>query len=102
MKKDLWANLLDEMLLFGVSALLLIGFNAILNLCGYRIKEPGVFLTGFFFVINVLYFPIIQNGKYGTTIGKRILKLDDETDEEREARRVKKLEAKKEKKTENK
>lgn len=86
MKKDLFANLLDEMLLFGVSALLLMLFDFILKLFGFTVKEPGIFLTGFFFVINVLYFPIIQNSRYGTTIGKRILKLDDEevTEEKKE------------------
>ena len=33
------------------------------------------------FIINALYFPLLEGGKYGTTIGKRILKLDNHTKE---------------------
>ena len=77
MLKRIFGTLLDEMIIFGVSVLLVLISEPILNLFGFRIVESEVFLISYYFILNVLYFPILEGGKYGTTLGKRILKLDE-------------------------
>jgi uncharacterized RDD family membrane protein YckC len=64
------------MILFGVAAILLFVTDLILGAAGFRIVQPAVFLTAYLFIGNVFYFPIIENSRYGTTLGKRILKID--------------------------
>ncbi|PRR82387.1 RDD family protein [Clostridium vincentii] len=76
MIKKIFANLLDEMILFGVAAILLFVTEFILGAAGFKIVQPEVFLTAYLFIGNVFYFPIMENSRYGTTLGKRILKLD--------------------------
>ena len=73
MIKKIFASLLDEMILFGVSAILLFLTDLILGAAGFKILQPAVFLTAYLFIANVLYFPIIEES---TTLGKRIIKLD--------------------------
>lgn len=76
MIKKIFANLLDEMILFGVAAILLFLTDLIVGAAGFRIVQPEVFLTAYLFIGNVFYFPIMENSKYATTLGKRILKID--------------------------
>ena len=76
MIKKIFANLLDEMILFGVAAILLCLTDLILGAAGFKILQPAVFLTAYLFIANVFYFPIMENSKYATTLGKRILKID--------------------------
>lgn len=73
MIKKIFANLLDEMILFGVSTILLFLTDLILGAAGFKILQPAVFLTAYLFIANVFYFPIMEES---TTLGKRILKLD--------------------------
>jgi len=75
--KKIFANLLDEMILFGVAAILLFLTDLILGAAGFNILQPAVFLTAYLFIANVFYFPIMENSKYSTTLGKRILKVDE-------------------------
>ena len=77
MIKKIFANLLDEMILFGVAAILLCLTDLILGAAGFKILQPAVFLTAYLFIANVFYFPIMENSKYSTTLGKRILKIDE-------------------------
>jgi len=71
--KRIFANLLDEMILFGVAAILLFLTDLILGAAGFKILQPAVFLTAYLFIANVFYFPIMEKS---TTLGKRILKVD--------------------------
>ena len=73
MIKRIFANLLDEMILFGVAAILLFLTDLILGAAGFKILQPAVFLTAYLFIANVFYFPIMENS---TTLGKRIMKID--------------------------
>jgi len=79
--KKIFANLLDEMILFGVAAILLFLTDLILGAAGFNILQPAVFLTAYLFIANVFYFPIMENSKYSTTLGKRILKIDEVVEE---------------------
>ena len=81
MIKRIFANLLDEMILFGVAAILLFLTDLILGAAGFNILQPAVFLTAYLFIANVFYFPIMENSKYSTTLGKRILKIDEVVEE---------------------
>ena len=77
MKKKIIASLLDEMFIFIASSLGLSILELILRMFGYTMVEVAVFLLIIFFVVNVLYYPIIEGSKYNTTLGKRIMRLDD-------------------------
>lgn len=77
MIKKIFANLLDEMILCGVAVILLFATDLIFGAAGFKILQPAVFLTAYLFIVNVFYFPIMENSKYGTTLGKRVLKLDE-------------------------
>jgi uncharacterized RDD family membrane protein YckC len=75
MIKRLFASLLDQMILFVCSVALLFLAQLILKGIGFKVNTPEIFLIIFYFVVNVLYFPILENGKHGTSLGKRILKV---------------------------
>lgn len=76
MIKKIFAGILDEMIIFGVSAVGLLVVEGVLRIFGFTMVTVDIFLTINLFIINALYFPLLEGGKYGTTIGKRILKLD--------------------------
>ncbi|MBS5926950.1 MAG: RDD family protein [Clostridium sp.] len=77
MLKKIFAGVLDEMIIFGVSALGLLVVEGVLRIFGFTMVTTEIFLIINMFIINALYFPLLEGGKYGTTIGKRILKLDN-------------------------
>ena len=77
MVKKIFAGVLDEMIIFGVSALGLLVVEGVLRIFGFTMVTTEIFLIINMFIINALYFPLLEGGKYGTTIGKRILKLDN-------------------------
>lgn len=77
MLKRIFANVLDQIIVFVVSVLLLLLLQVIMKAVGFKIVEPAAFLLIMYAIINVFYFPIIEGSKYGTTIGKRLLKLDE-------------------------
>lgn len=79
MSKKIFAGFLDEMVIFGCSAVTLLLFEGILRIIGFTMVVPSFFLVFILAIFNALYFPILEGGKYNTTIGKRILKIDDET-----------------------
>ncbi|MDB2123081.1 MULTISPECIES: RDD family protein [Clostridium] len=81
MLKKIFAGVLDEMIIFGVSALGLLVVEGVLRIFGFTMVTTEIFLIINMFVINALYFPLLEGGKYGTTIGKRILKLDNHNEE---------------------
>lgn len=73
MIKKMFANLFDEIILLGVSAILYLLTNLILGAAGFKVLQPAVFLTTYLFISNVVYFTIMENS---TTLGKKILKLN--------------------------
>lgn len=79
MLKRLFANLLDQMVVFGVSVGVFFLTQAIMKCFGFQMAAnfEAVFLIIFYGVLNIFYYPIFEGTKYGTTLGKRILKLDE-------------------------
>lgn len=78
MLKRIFANLLDEAIIFAVSALLMFIIAKVMPVVGFQVKETGYaqLLLIIYAIINVLYFPVLEGSSYATTIGKRLLKLD--------------------------
>ena len=72
--KKFFASLLDQAILIGISALLLVIFDFIIGFIGYMVVEPTGILLIIFGILNVLYRPIFE-GKNKRTIGKRILAI---------------------------
>lgn len=77
MMKRLFANLLDQMILFVCSVALLFLAELILKVAGFKVNTPEIFLIVFYFVVNLLYLPIVESGKNGTSLGKRIIKIGE-------------------------
>ncbi|MBD7910614.1 MULTISPECIES: RDD family protein [Clostridium] len=75
MIKRLFASLLDQMITFICSVAILFLAELILKVIGFKVNTHEIFLLIFYFVVNVLYFSILENGKNGTSLGKRILKI---------------------------
>ncbi|STB00557.1 RDD family protein [Clostridium baratii] len=72
--KKFFASLLDQAILIGVSALLLVIFDFLIGFMGYMVVEPTGILLIIFGILNVLYRPIFE-GKNKRTLGKRILAI---------------------------
>lgn len=72
--KKLFASLLDQAILIGVSALLLVIFDLIIGFIGYMVVEQTGIILIIYGILNVLYRPIFE-GKNKRTIGKRILAI---------------------------
>ena len=66
------ANLIDLVIIGGISAVGVFVADAVLKLAGYSITQK--FQMGFiiFMVVMVLYMSIMESGKKSTTIGKKI------------------------------
>lgn len=79
MLKRLFANLLDQVVVFGVSVGVFFLAQAIMKCFGFQMvaSTEAYFLVIFYGLLNLFYYPIFEGTKYGTTIGKRILKLDE-------------------------
>ncbi|MGH4125821.1 MAG: RDD family protein [Clostridium sp.] len=69
------ANLIDLVIIGGISAVGVFLADAILKLAGYFITQK--FQMGFiiFMVVMVLYMSIMESGKKSATIGKKISRL---------------------------
>ena len=78
MLKRIFANVLDEAVIFAVSAILMFIIAKVMPVVGFQVKETGYaqLLLIIYAIINVLYFPVLEGSSYATTIGKRLLKLD--------------------------
>ncbi|MEG0237971.1 MAG: RDD family protein [Clostridium sp.] len=72
--KRLLASLLDQAILIGVAALLLVVFNFLIGFIGFMVAMPSPMLLIFFGVLNVFYIPVFER-KNRRTIGKRILAI---------------------------
>ncbi|MGL4570010.1 MAG: RDD family protein [Clostridium sp.] len=72
--KRLLASLLDQAILIGVAALLLVIFNFLIGFIGFMVAMPSPMLLIFFGVLNVFYIPVFER-KNRRTIGKRILAI---------------------------
>ncbi|WP_297634020.1 RDD family protein [uncultured Clostridium sp.] len=70
--KRIFASILDQAILFGLSAIVVVLFALIIKLFGYYIAFPVPMLLIAYVVLNILYLPVFEKNK-GRSIGKRIL-----------------------------
>lgn len=72
--KKLFASVLDQAVILGISAIILLIFDLVIGLLGYMIVEPTSILLIFYVIVNVFYLPLFER-KNKRTIGKRILSI---------------------------
>ncbi|MGG7076481.1 RDD family protein [Clostridium sardiniense] len=70
--KKLFSNILDQAVILGVSAILLLVFDLLIGFIGYMVAEPTPVLLIIYVIVNVFYLPLFE-AKNKRTIGKRIL-----------------------------
>lgn len=70
--KKLFSNILDQAVILGVSAILLLVFDLLIGFIGYMVAEPTSVLLIIYVIVNVFYLPLFE-AKNKRTIGKRIL-----------------------------
>ncbi|MGL4772473.1 MAG: RDD family protein [Clostridium sp.] len=71
------SNILDQAIVLGCGALLLVVFDFIIRIVGFKVAQGyhTQMLLIMYFITNVLYFSLISNLKDGRTIGKRIMNI---------------------------
>lgn len=72
--KKLFANLLDQALVLGVSAIFLLVFDFVIGFLGFMVVNPSPVLLIIYVIFNVLYYPLIER-KGNRSVGKRILSI---------------------------
>lgn len=70
--KRLFASILDQAIILGISAIILMIFDFIIGFIGYMVTEPTTILFIIDVIVNIIYQSILQS-KDRRTIGKRIL-----------------------------
>ena len=77
--KEIFANLLDQLVILAGSSLILLIADLILRIFGYQFARESGVLVGvilfIYFVINCLYTEIMEKTKLKNTIAKRILNI---------------------------
>lgn len=77
--KKLIANIIDQIITFGVAALLLLIVTLIMKVIGFEFT--GASVTAYAYVIavavvEILYFPIVESTKLNSTLGKKLLNVE--------------------------
>ncbi len=77
--REVFANLLDQLLILAGSSIVLLIADLVMHMFGYQfIRETGVLVTvvmSVYFVINCFYTQLMERTKLKNTIAKRILNL---------------------------
>ena len=75
MKKNMLVSLLDQVMVFVFSLIGLLGFALILRIAGFKMVSDAVpsFLLMIYFIVNVLYYPIMLGSKYNTTLANKMM-----------------------------
>lgn len=77
--KEIFANILDQLVILAGSSLILLIADLILRIFGYQFARESGVLVGvilfIYFVINCLYTEIMEKTKLKNTIAKRILNI---------------------------
>ena len=77
--KKLLANIVDQIIVFGLGALLLLLTTLIMNLIGFKFNNdaiPAIKQYAYIVctaIIAILYYPIVESTSLNTTIGKKLL-----------------------------
>lgn len=74
---NLLASLLDQAIIVGTSALILLVISFVINMFGYRFVLIGNYTTFIvvYIIVNIFYNPIMMASKYKNTLGKKYFKL---------------------------
>lgn len=72
--KTLFASVIDQAIILGVSAIGLLIFDILIGFIGFMVKDPSGILLIIYIIFNILYRPIFERGNR-RTIGKRILAI---------------------------
>lgn len=76
MLKRIFANLLDQVIIFVISVLILLLAQVFMKGLGFKIVDAAAFLLIFYAVVNVFYYPICEGSKCAVTLGKKLLKIE--------------------------
>lgn len=77
--KKLLANIIDQIITFGVAALLLLIFTLIMKVIGFEFTGSKVTAYAYVVavaVVEILYFPIVESTKLNSTLGKKLLNVE--------------------------
>ncbi|MGL5150287.1 MAG: hypothetical protein ACRC7N_06910 [Clostridium sp.] len=71
------AAALDQAVVLGCGALLLVAFDLIIRIIGFKVKSDYLvqMLLIMYFVANSLYLPLVSRLKGGRSLGKRIMNI---------------------------
>lgn len=72
--KTLFASVIDQAIILGVSAIGLLIFDILIGFIGLMVTDPSGILLIIFIIFNILYRPIFER-RNRRTIGKRILAI---------------------------
>ncbi|SFC30395.1 hypothetical protein [Clostridium uliginosum] len=72
----LFSTAIDQIVTLAISGIVLVIFDFILKVIGYNVLMPLAFLLIFYYLVNVLYTPIVEKTRLKKSIGKRILNID--------------------------
>lgn len=73
--KSLSARVLDEIIIGIISVILLYIFDAILRLFEYNISEKISMLFIIFVIVSIIYASVLESGKSGKTVGKKLFNI---------------------------
>ena len=77
--KKLFANIIDQIITFGVAALLLLIVTLVMKAIGFEFKSSLVTAYAYVIavaIIEILYFPIVESTKLKSTLGKKLLNVE--------------------------
>ncbi|MDR5586166.1 MULTISPECIES: RDD family protein [Clostridium] len=73
--KKIFASVIDQLVTMALSGVSLIIFDFIIKFIGYKVSMPLGILIMFYFIVNVLYMPLMEKTKSSKSIGKRIINI---------------------------
>lgn len=74
--KKLLASLIDQVIVFGGAAILLLLFTLIVKVIGFEFVKSAYTVYAYIIsvaIVAILYFPIVESTKLNATIGKKLL-----------------------------
>ncbi|MBU5486868.1 RDD family protein [Clostridium sp. MSJ-8] len=73
--KKLLANIIDQIIVFGVAILLLLLVSLVMKLIGFEFQKPIEAYIGSVAIVAILYYPIVEATALKTTLGKKLLNV---------------------------
>lgn len=76
--KRFGAKIIDEFITLGLSSLILVVVDFLMRKAGYMFTMPAVMLIIIYFIVNILYMPILESTKLKKTVGQLLFKSGSE------------------------